>query len=208
MACPAGQVVKRTCPATSFLAPVDTIFILPFAMREPKFRFRDCRMMKLAAVIPKLLQPVLVSPYSGRSYSRSGAITVAAVLLIGSVDTASALGPDRNNEPGARQQLAQAPVPPRRPAHLEQHNAPVEATSEPALTPSATPPRPAIKPAAPPAARPQDIPYHPMTEPGPMGPRRAALRACTEEWQKLKKSGGAANRTWRDFSMECLSRKN
>lgn len=108
----------------------------------------------------------------------------------------------------AAQQLAQAPLPPRRPAHLDnRETAPAApALQQPAPVPSPAPAtRAPAKPA--PAGLPADAPYHPMTEPGPMTQRRTAIRACTEEWQKLKTTGAAGTRIWREFSMECLLRK-
>lgn len=35
---------------------------------------------------------------------------------------------------------------------------------------------------------------------------RMRMRACTEEWQKMKLSGAAADRIWRDFAQTCLVR--
>ena len=102
--------------------------------------------------------------------------------------------------------LAQVPTPPRRPAHLgasEPANAPPPPTAQPTITRSRPQQQPAEvqKPAAP------EAPYHPMTAPGSMTERRAGIRACTEEWQKMKKAGTTGTMLWRDFSMECLTRK-
>ncbi len=178
-------------------------------MRKPKFRFRDFRLMKLARIFRQMPRPPTARPYVIHSCCRHSARTIAIALWLWPAAPAFALSADQDRAGTGLQQLAQAPVPPRRPARLDQRDAPAGTQSEPAQTPSPASARAVtIKPALAPAAKPEEPLYHPMTEPGAMGPRRATLRACTEEWQKLKKSGAAANRIWRDFSMECLTRKN
>ena len=107
-------------------------------------------------------------------------------------------------------ELAQAPLPPRRPAHLDNRETPPAQPPESRQAPAQETPRSILKPApSGPNQKPgiSNIPYHPMTEAGPMTARRAAVRACAEEWQHLKKTGAAGLRIWRDFSMECLTRK-
>ena len=117
--------------------------------------------------------------------------------------------------------MAQAPLPPQRPAHLDRRESPAETTPAPTVAPSPAAPSglpqstgkrgPSVesdKRPSTPAVPLVEAPYHPMTEPGQMTPqRRAAIRSCAEEWQKLKRSGAAGIRTWHDFSMECLQRK-
>ena len=131
------------------------------------------------------------------------ALAVAIVLVQAALDLSRAQA-----QPAYT--LAQAPLPPSRPAHLDQRK-----TSQPEPETAAAPVTPIPRAAArapagqsPRAPAPAAAPFHPMTEPGPMTHRRAAVRACTEEWHKLKKTGAAGTRTWRDFSMECLTRKN
>ncbi len=106
-------------------------------------------------------------------------------------------------------QIAQVPVPPKRPAHLDRPEPaqPSEPAARATPAPAARSPTPASL--RPPDAKPaqEEPPYHPMTEPGPMTHRRAAIRSCTEEWYRMKKSGAAGTQVWRDFSMECLQRK-
>ncbi|MCI0735563.1 MAG: hypothetical protein L0Y50_04725 [Beijerinckiaceae bacterium] len=86
------------------------------------------------------------------------------------------------------------------------------------LTPPLPPPRPAspagaliapnIQPAAAIPAAPADAPVPPQ-EP-PRQPRslpaatRARMHACGFEWQKLKETGGAADKTWFEFAQICL----
>lgn len=98
-------------------------------------------------------------------------------------------------------QSASTPLPPRRPAHLDKREAPPKAHQPPA-----TRSRESTEPAPMPApAQPSQI--HPMAQPGPMTHRRAAIRACTLEWQRMQRSGTAGLQIWRDFSMECLQRQ-
>jgi hypothetical protein len=67
---------------------------------------------------------------------------------------------------------------------------------------------------APPASlvhTPSPSPFAPIpAEPGPpisLPPAsRERMHACGAEWQKMKKSGAAADKTWRDFATVCLAK--
>ncbi len=79
------------------------------------------------------------------------------------------------------------------------------------------PPRPAEL-----GGRPEDIVSRGVTDPRPSAPVRAVavatvpralppasrerMHACGLEWQQIKWSGSAGERTWRDFATECLPR--
>ncbi len=75
------------------------------------------------------------------------------------------------------------PLPPRRPQSLPALAAPEPQTNSEAPT---SPQQ---------AAEPSDA---------PPTPTRAQLRACSLEWQKMKKSGAAAGLIWRDFAKSCI----
>jgi hypothetical protein len=86
-----------------------------------------------------------------------------------------------------------APLPPTRPARSAGGGAIIALPSAPAI--SAAP----IE-----AARPQPDP--------PLAPRnlppasRARMHACGLEWQKMKETGAAADKTWFDFALVCLAK--
>ncbi len=96
--------------------------------------------------------------------------------------------------PAARAQAqatppANVPLPPRRPAEM-----PALAAPEGAQTPAAPVQQ---QPGA--TASPEDMSGPPAT--------RAQLRACSLEWQKMKKSGEAYGIIWRDFARTCIPRQ-
>jgi hypothetical protein len=71
-------------------------------------------------------------------------------------------------------------------------------------TKAETPPA-AAAPAAPPEAPapPKDLAREPRSlPPAP----RARMHACGLEWQKLKETGAAAEKTWFDFAQICLTK--
>lgn len=105
--------------------------------------------------------------------------------------------------------VAQAPLPPQRPAHLNavRPMSPEQTAPSPPPAPSAPPQTTGSIPPA--SAEPSALsmrPPHPLNEPGALVARRTAIRICAEEWQQLKKTGSAGVRVWRDFSMDCLAR--
>lgn len=81
---------------------------------------------------------------------------------------------------------ANVPLPPRRPVDMPAVTAPEAAA-------------PAAAPVQQPAASPEDMSGPPAT--------RAQLRACSLEWQKMKKSGEAYGMIWRDFAKACIPRQ-
>lgn len=90
----------------------------------------------------------------------------------------------------------------------------VMAQHELPLTPPLPPPRPAVPGEPPAAARLQPAGPSPAAPaPPPEAPRqprslpaatRARMHACGLEWQKLKETGAAANKTWFEFAQICL----
>jgi hypothetical protein len=86
-----------------------------------------------------------------------------------------------------------APLPPARPAGLDQAGATIDIPSAPAI--SAAP----IKAPTPQ----QDPPPLPRNLPPAS---RARMHACGLEWQKMKETGAAADKTWQDFARNCLAK--
>lgn len=86
-----------------------------------------------------------------------------------------------------------APLPPIRPAGPGGEHATTDFPSAPA--PSAAP----IE-----AARPQRGPPPALRNLPPAS--RARMHACGLEWQKLKETGAAADKTWFDFALICLAK--
>ena len=83
------------------------------------------------------------------------------------------------------------PLPPPRPVSPD--GVPTTATVQPA----------AVIPAAPEYAPvpPHEAPRQPRSLPPAS---RARMHACGLEWQKLKQTGGAADKTWYEFAKVCL----
>jgi hypothetical protein len=86
-----------------------------------------------------------------------------------------------------------APLPPARPAGLAGGRATIDSPQAPAI--SAAP----IE--APRAQR--DPPPQPRNLPPAS---RARMHACGLEWQKMKETGEAADKTWLDFAQICLAK--
>jgi hypothetical protein len=105
---------------------------------------------------------------------------VLAVALTMPVATSAARAQAQATPP------ANVPLPPRRPADIPAVTAPEAAAPSPA-------------PVQQPAASPADTSDPPAT--------RAQLRACSLEWQKMKKSGEAYGMIWRDFAKTCIPRQ-
>jgi hypothetical protein len=86
-----------------------------------------------------------------------------------------------------------APLPPARPAGPAGGRATIDFPSAPAIsTPPIETPRP--QPDPPPESR--NLP--PAS--------RARVHACGLDWQKMKETGGAADKTWLDFARICLAK--
>lgn len=90
-------------------------------------------------------------------------------------------------------------------------------------TPPLPPPRPAMpgdEQRAPPARdAPEPAPKHSeQTVPdarvneangmSPLDADRAILRACAIEWERMKESGAAGVKIWRDFAAACIERRS
>ncbi|MEJ0095821.1 MAG: hypothetical protein WDN46_21160 [Methylocella sp.] len=84
------------------------------------------------------------------------------------------------------------PLPPVRPPEFDGNRATVDTPAPPALSsPAAATPGSAANAAAPANLLPSAS--------------RERMHACGLEWQKMKLSGAAKNKTWRDFAQVCLA---
>ena len=86
-----------------------------------------------------------------------------------------------------------APLPPARPEGPVGGRATIDLPSTPPIS------APAIG-----AARPQREPPAPPRNLPPAS--RARMHVCGLEWQKMKETGAAANKTWLDFALICLAK--
>jgi hypothetical protein len=86
-----------------------------------------------------------------------------------------------------------APLPPIRPAGPGGERATTDFPSAPAISAA---PIEAARPQREPAAAPRNLP--PAS--------RARMHACGLEWQEMKKTGAAADKTWFDFALVCLAK--
>lgn len=86
-----------------------------------------------------------------------------------------------------------APLPPARPAGLAGGRATIDIPSAPAIS---------AAPIEAPRPRP-DLPPQPRNLPPAS---RARMHACGLEWQKMKETGAAADKTWGDFARICLAK--
>lgn len=84
------------------------------------------------------------------------------------------------------------------------------------------PETPPLPPPRPTEYAPSGLPLQqpPLPPPSPVAPRanqaapvqthrpfdRAAMRACGEEWVKMKREGSTVGLVWRDFAAECIPR--
>jgi hypothetical protein len=86
-----------------------------------------------------------------------------------------------------------APLPPIRPAGPARERATIDFPSAPAIS------APPIE-----GARPQqELPAPPRNLPPAS---RVRMHACGLEWQKMKETGAAADKTWFDFALTCLAK--
>jgi hypothetical protein len=86
-----------------------------------------------------------------------------------------------------------APLPPARPAGPVGGRATMDFPSAPAIS---APPIGAAKPQREPPEPPRNLP--PAS--------RARMHACGLEWQKMKETGAAADKTWLEFAQTCLAK--
>ncbi len=157
-------------------------------------RMKRCKLLSWRAAAPGPPSPVI-----------SHHPVIAGVMLVAGMSACivACASTTAAQDTGARSApvIAQTPLPPRRPAHLDSREPRTPAVVPPRASPRTTPARPAQTPAI------DDTAYHPMTDTSATGPSRAAVRACTEEWRKLRQTGATGALTWREFSMNCLTRK-
>jgi hypothetical protein len=143
-----------------------------------------------------------------RSLSRKGGVrcltaALAVVAAIASMTDAAA------QDPAAKAKSTVTPLPPARPANIGGDSVIAGVPPLPATTPTI--------PQAPPQA--QTVAQTPTSQqtsrdialaPGATGPlptaSRQRMHACGLEWQTIKMTGHAIDKTWRDFAEICLSR--
>jgi len=129
-------------------------------------------------------------PKRGRTvHTRAGACALlVAACVAGCAASAAGAAPSDRGTAGNESAI---PLPPPRPAEFggRRHDL-VKRGLQEAPTPRA--PLPAVVVATMPRALP------PAT--------RERMHACGLEWQQIKWTGSAGERTWRDFAMECLPR--
>jgi hypothetical protein len=89
--------------------------------------------------------------------------------------------------------LLTAPLPPPRPASPAGARGTIDLPSAPAISAA---PIEAPRPQSAPPPQPRNLP--PAS--------RARMHACGLEWQKMKETGAAANKTWLDFAQICLAK--
>lgn len=152
---------------------------------------RRCNAAFRKAAIGKRLQPCIAAIHICRR--------VAALALIVAAET------------GAISSLAQAaptPLPPQRPTTLSPDQ-------QPPATPELASPQPNAPmnaaPDTPPA--PADEPIRPgVTNEGPgtllklPSASLARMHECAVEWQNMKTTGAAVEKTWFNFALKCLTR--
>lgn len=89
--------------------------------------------------------------------------------------------------------LFTAPLPPARPASPAGGRATIDSPQAPAISAA---PIEAPRPQRDPPPQPRNLP--PAS--------RARMHACGLAWQKMKETGAAADKTWRDFARICLAK--
>jgi hypothetical protein len=130
-----------------------------------------------------------------RPYSRfhAGARLAFAAVALGVASTLPALTQDA---PGKPMLSITAPLPPVRPPEFDRDRIPVATPAPPAVAtgPASAP----VQAPAPSAAA--LAPLHPLPPAS-----RERMHACGLEWKKMKMSGAARDKTWRDFAQICLA---
>jgi hypothetical protein len=123
-------------------------------------------------------------------------LTTALALVL----TFAAIAPAAAQSAAGKSKSQNMPVPPRQIAHPPPPSRPADLRGG---NNGAAPP-PAIQ-------TPSPSPFVPL--PADLGPpislppaSRERMHACGVEWQKMKQSGVAADKTWRDFATVCLSK--
>ncbi|WP_139223490.1 hypothetical protein [Methylocapsa palsarum] len=149
------------------------------ARRSERQQVRDAK-LRIAASSPAALAFILV---------------LAAFNPAFAPQAVGGSGPQK--APAAVQRQTAHPPPPSRPANLGSGNigAPGASPAPPAQTPSPPPPSP-FAPIPAELGPPMSLP--PAT--------RERMHSCGVEWQKMKQTGAAGDKTWRDFATVCLTR--
>jgi len=103
--------------------------------------------------------------------------------------------PSKRNAPSPEQNVRQPARPPLQDA----------AHAPPNATPAPQPTQPPEVSAPPPPHAPPPVD---TSQPPPSLPRapRAKMRACAEEWDRMKRESNKGLPIWRDFATECLTR--
>lgn len=153
--------------------------------------------------------------FGSRNFSlvRSAVAIAAAVLLsesapLAQVKTTTPTPPARiRSGPAQQKQRSPAPQQSVRQPQRRQPNA-TQAPSEP-KAPSVKPAPQTVQPTAPTALPPpQAPPPVDASQPPPSLPRasREKMRACAEEWDRMKRESKDGLPMWRDFATDCLTR--
>jgi hypothetical protein len=117
---------------------------------------------------------------------------LALIQILAAIDPAaaqSAAGKSKSQNASVPPRQIAHPPPPSRPADLRGGN-------------TGAAPAPAIQTPSPSPFAPLPVDLGPPISLPPAS--RERMHACGVEWQKMKQSGAAADKTWRDFATVCL----
>jgi len=148
------------------------------------------------ARLPCQFQPVLDTVGKRGVTPRRGALLALTHALAWLVLAAGqlALRPAFAMDAGAKPNPSfTAPLPPARPGGPAGGGATIDSPQAPAISAA---PIEAPGPRRDPPPQPRNLP--PAS--------RARMRACGLEWQKMKETGAAADKNWRDFALICLAK--
>jgi hypothetical protein len=140
-----------------------------------------------------------------RALAIAAGALLAASVSFAQVKPATPTPPTRARS-GPAQQKQRTPSPPQEPARQPRATRPPTVVSP---TPSAKPapqtPRP---PGGDALSPPQAPPAVDTSQPPPTLPRapREKMRACAEEWDRMKRESKDGLPMWRDFATQCLTR--
>lgn len=164
---------------------------------QNKIRNRSARPAAIKRMDERRVDQQFTQGAQVRSRTGNGGILaakgVAAALCLAVVNAAACAAQAQDDSSRSKPAFI-APLPPRRPpdlggAHIAPPTAPPSAPSLPE-PPLAT---------SPPASSVVDAPH-------PLPPAsRERMHACGLEWQKMKASGEATDKTWREFAQICLT---